>query len=110
MDDPRQLAISPKLLDVVQDDPEALARLHRVQRALLSDVATRRLLHDPDASPTQFASMIEALRKAEASYKEDRQNGGGPGLTLNIIAPDGSTVGFEARRAIEGTATEVDED
>lgn len=83
-----QIAISPQLLEIIQDDPEALAKLHRVQRALLADRATRQLLQMENPSPTQIAAVIEALRKAE---KDDlpvkSAGGGGPGFHFSIVLP-----------------------
>ena len=63
----RHLKISPQLLEIISDDPEALAKVHRIQRALLSEKATRKCLSDPNATPQQIAAVIEALRKAEGS-------------------------------------------
>lgn len=107
----RQIAISPQLLEIIQDDPEALAKLHRVQRALLSDKATRLLLQMDTPNPTQVAAVIEALRKAE---KDDlpmkNVANGGAGFHFSITLP-GAGQSFEVkseRPAIEGEAEVVE--
>lgn len=105
----RQLAISPQLLEIISEDPEALAKLHRVQRAMLADRATRQLLAAENPLASHMAAMIEALRKAEKDDMPVREPGAqGVGLTLNIVAPNGQ-VAFtgDAQRVIEGEV-EVD--
>ncbi len=103
----RHLKISPQLLEVVSDDPEQLAKLHRIQRALLSEKATRICLEKEDISPAQLGALIDTLRKAEGP-QEKRGGEVGTGFFFQIFMPEsGKSLQIDTRPPIDGKAIEV---
>jgi hypothetical protein len=104
----RHLKISPQLLEIVSDDPEQLAKLHRIQRALLSEKATRICLEAENISPAQLGALIDTLRKAEGPQEKRGVDQVGNGFYFQIIMPEsGKTLSIDTRPPIEGKATEV---
>lgn len=104
----RHLKISPQLLEVVSDDPEQLAKLHRIQRALLSEKATRICLEKEDISPAQLGALIDTLRKAEGPQDKGKHGEIGQGFFFQILMPEsGKSLQIDTRPPIEGRATEV---
>lgn len=88
----RQIEISPQLLEIIAEDPDALSKLNRVQRALLADKATRKLLTSEDATPAQIATVMEALRKSEGASSQG--GSAGVGFSFSITLPQsGATYG-----------------
>lgn len=99
----RRLELPPALLEAIIEDPDQLATLHRVQRAVIADVAVKKMLANPETSTGQYIAMIEALRKAEESGKT-REHGGytGPGFAFQIILPGaGESISVDTRPPIE---------
>jgi len=104
----RHLKISPKLLEVVSDDPEQLAKLHRIQRALLSEKATRICLESENISPAQLGALIDTLRKAEGPQDKRGVHEVGAGFFFQIVMPEsGKSLSIDTRPPIEGKVTEV---
>lgn len=102
-----KLDLPPALLEAIIEDPEQLATLHRVQRAVIADVAVKQMLANPETSVNQYISMIEALRKAEESGKVREGPGhGGPGFYFSIQLPGvGESISVDTRPPIEHKAT-----
>ena len=99
----RQLAMPPALLEEIAENPESLAKLHRVQRAVLADRAVRQLLTSDSPSPQHMATLIEALRKAEKDDLPQKSGAAGPGFHFSIHLPSsGQTFAIDTRPAIEG--------
>lgn len=104
----RHLQISPQLLEVVSDDPEQLAKLHRIQRALLSEKATRICLEKEDISPAQLGALIDTLRKAEGTQDKGKGGDVGAGFYFQILMPEsGKSLSIDTRPPIEGNSSEV---
>lgn len=97
----RHLELPPLLLEAIIENPDALAVLHRVQRAVLSDMAVKKMINNPDTSPQQFVAMIDTLRKAEETGKS-KEAVGGNGFLFQIILPNsGESIGVDTRPPIE---------
>lgn len=102
-----KMDLPPALLEAIIEDPEQLATLHRVQRAIIADVAVKQMLGNPGTTVNQFIAMIEALRKAEESgkVKETGWGGGGPGFAFTILLPGvGESISVDTRPPIEHKA------
>lgn len=99
----RQLEMPPALLEAIIADPDQLATLHRVQRAVIADVAVKKMLANTETTVGQYIAMIDALRKAEESGKTREAGGyGGPAFAFQIILPgSGETISVDTRPPLE---------
>lgn len=105
------VALSPKLVELCQDDPELLQRLARGQLAIVQDRLVRKVLNNPDVTPAQLAIVHERLSKiSRVEGTPPAAGGAGQQVTINIIRAPGKdqvVIEGEAKR-LEGGSHEIE--
>ena len=94
--------LAPADIEVLQDDPEALAQLSRAQLAVVQTTMVHKLLTNPDATPSQFSQVHERLTKTAKLEGKESGAGNGTKLIINFIR-----AGDKESITIEGSAREI---